>query len=85
MQGNSCQEKTYNHVAFKISDDDFGIYSKKIAEMGLVTIKDRKRMPGEGKSIYFYDYDNHLFELHAGTLEERLEHYKKESPTVQQS
>jgi fosfomycin resistance protein FosX len=24
---------------------------------------------------YFYDYDNHLFELHTGTLEERLARY----------
>jgi hypothetical protein len=30
---------------------------------------------GEGHSLYFYDYDNHMFELHTGTLEERLTRY----------
>ena len=29
------------------------------------------------EGIYFYDYDNHLFELHTGTLQERLLRYKK--------
>jgi hypothetical protein len=28
-------------------------------------------------SLYFYDDDNHLFELHTGTLAERLERYAK--------
>ncbi|MFN7023171.1 MAG: hypothetical protein ACK4QP_01325 [Pseudorhizobium sp.] len=35
----------------------------------------RARVPGEGHSIYFYDYDNHMFELHTGTLQERLARY----------
>ncbi|MGC3347905.1 FosX/FosE/FosI family fosfomycin resistance thiol transferase, partial [Enterococcus faecium] len=30
---------------------------------------------GEASSIYFYDFDNHLFELHTGTLQERLKSY----------
>lgn len=39
----------------------------------------RKRVPGEGKSLYFYDYDNHLFELHAGSLSNRLDAYKSKT------
>ena len=35
----------------------------------------RSRVDGEGQFIYFYDYDNHMFELHSGTLEERLARY----------
>lgn len=38
---------------------------------------ERSRIIGEGRSIYFYDFDNLLFELHTGTLSERLACYKK--------
>ena len=31
----------------------------------------------EGRSLYFYDFDNNLFELHTGTLQERLERYAR--------
>ncbi|HUE86469.1 MAG TPA: hypothetical protein VMO26_10365 [Vicinamibacterales bacterium] len=35
----------------------------------------RPRVEGEGEFLYFYDFDNHLFELHTGTLEQRLRCY----------
>jgi fosfomycin resistance protein FosX len=75
MEGNPLPEKSYNHIAFRISDGDYEAFSKNIADLGLETIRDRKRMTGEGRSIYFYDYDNHLFELHTGSLDERLKLY----------
>ena len=37
----------------------------------------RPRVEGEGRSLYFYGPDNHLFELHTGTLAERLARYAK--------
>ncbi|MEZ0471230.1 FosX/FosE/FosI family fosfomycin resistance thiol transferase [Luteimonas salinilitoris] len=33
------------------------------------------RIRGEGLSLYFHDFENHLFELHTGTLEQRLAAY----------
>ena len=45
--------------------------------MGLEIRPPRQRVPGEGRSLYFYDDDNHLFELHTGSLGERLERYGK--------
>lgn len=75
MEGESVVDRTYNHVAFKIEDKDFEMYEKRILELGVDFKPPRSRVEGEGRSLYFYDYDNHLFELHTGTLEERLKRY----------
>ncbi len=75
MEGAALPEKTYNHIAFKISDDDFDDYAKRVRSMKVELRESRSRVDGEGRSLYFYDYDNHLFELHTGTLEQRLERY----------
>ena len=75
MEGAAVPARSYNHVAFKIDDAKFEAYEARIKPLGLEILPPRKRVPGEGRSIYFYDEDNHLFELHTGTLAERLEHY----------
>ncbi|GAB4378677.1 MAG: FosX/FosE/FosI family fosfomycin resistance hydrolase [Elainellaceae cyanobacterium] len=77
MEGNSLSERTYNHVAFKIPDDAFEIYVQRVKELGVEIKLSRSRIEGEGRSLYFYDYDNHLFELHTGTIEQRLQAYRK--------
>jgi len=76
MEGDPLKEKTYNHIAFKVYTADLARYPEIIAGLGLETESGRERKPEEGQSIYFYDYDNHLFELHTGTLEERLKYYR---------
>ena len=50
----------------------------RIRKAGLDLEPPRARVEGEGRSIYFYDHDNHLFELHTGTLKERLGRYEGE-------
>jgi len=75
MEGNPLSEKTYNHIAFKILEKDMDLYTHRIEGLGLELKKARSRIVGEGHSLYFYDYDNHLFELHTGTLQERLRIY----------
>jgi catechol 2,3-dioxygenase-like lactoylglutathione lyase family enzyme len=76
MEGEPLSEKTYNHVALKISEAEFEKYKERLHSSGVEILEDRNRIEGEGKSLYFYDYDNHLFELHTGTLDDRLESYK---------
>lgn len=79
-QGEPLPVRSYNHIAFKISEDDFDNYIEKIKNAGAKIMPerpDRIRSKGEGRSIYFYDFDNHLFELHTGTLSERLASYTK--------
>ena len=75
MEGDPMPTKTYNHVAFKIRAEDYDDRLARIKKLGLEVREGRGRVDGEGHSIYFYDYDNHLFELHSGTLEERLARY----------
>ena len=79
MEGEPLPGRTYNHVAFKIAEDDFDAYVTRIEEAGLEFEPPRPRVEGEGRSIYFYDHDNHLFELHTGTLDARLARYARES------
>ena len=76
MEGNSLSEQTYNHCAFKISEGHFQLYIARIQSLGLTIRPERPRVRGEGRSIYFYDFDNHLFELHTGSLDERLKNYQ---------
>jgi hypothetical protein len=60
-------------VALNISDLDFDNYVKRVRSLNLELFEGRNRISGEGKSLYFSEYDNHLFELHTGTLGQRLE------------
>ena len=75
MEGPPLPGRSYNHAAFRISDASYDDRLGRIRMLGLDVREGRARTPGEGRSIYFHDDDNHLFELHAGTLEERLRHY----------
>jgi len=75
MEGEPPTERTYNHIAFKIQENEFDDYLKRINDMELEIKPERPRIAGEGRSIYFYDFGNHLFELHTGTLDERLTRY----------
>lgn len=75
MEGQPLSERTYNHVAFKIREQDLDEITQRVKALGLEFREARSRIAGEGQSIYFYDFDNHLFELHTGTLEQRLKSY----------
>jgi fosfomycin resistance protein FosX len=77
MEGEPLPGRSYNHVAFKISDSEFDDYAWRINQLEVEVLPGRARVEGEGRSIYFYDYDNHLFELHTGTLDERLTRYEE--------
>lgn len=80
MEGDPINDRSYNHVAFTIVDDEYDLYAERINQLGVEIRPSRPRVPEEGRSLYFYDYDNHLFELHTGSLDTRLDRYAK--PTV---
>jgi catechol 2,3-dioxygenase-like lactoylglutathione lyase family enzyme len=75
MEGQQLPTQTYNHIAFKISNDNYAFCENEVRKLKLEIKPSRPHLPEEGRSLYFYDYDNHLFELHTGTLNERLQLY----------
>lgn len=77
MEGPPLPEQSYNHVAFRMAPEEYDDRLRRIRSLGLKVREGRPRVAGEGRSIYFHDYDNHLFELHSGTLDERLERYAR--------
>ena len=77
MEGESRSDRTYNHVAFKIRDEEYDAYESRIRALGVDFRPPRPRVEGEGRSLYFYDFDNHLFEIHTGALSERLARYTR--------
>lgn len=69
MEGPALSDRSYNHVAFKIAEQDFDLYRTRLQAAGVDVRESRSRIAGEGRPLYFYDHDNHLFELHTGTLQ----------------
>jgi catechol 2,3-dioxygenase-like lactoylglutathione lyase family enzyme len=75
MEGEPPAERSYQHVAFSVQESDLPGYQARLEAIGIEIKPPRPRIEGEGQSLYFYDFDNHLFELHTGTLEQRLAAY----------
>jgi len=78
MEGMPPAERSYQHVAFRVQQEDLSQYRERLERIGAEVLPSRSRVPGEGESLYVYDFDNHLFELHSGTLQERLTRYAVE-------
>jgi fosfomycin resistance protein FosX len=78
MEGTPPCERSYRHLAFKVSELELPEFELRLRRLGVDIKPTRPRVDGEGMSLYFYDFDNHLYELHTGTLEQRLERYRNE-------
>ncbi|CAN5323048.1 FosX/FosE/FosI family fosfomycin resistance hydrolase [soil metagenome] len=77
MQGEPPAERSYRHLALKVGEGDLAAFEARLRSIGVEVREPRPRVAGEGQSLYFYDFDNHLFELHTGTLDERLKRYAR--------
>lgn len=75
MEGEPPAGRSYQHVAFRVGESELPLYQARLEALGVEVRPPRKRVEGEGLSLYFHDFDNHLFELHSGTLEQRLVAY----------
>lgn len=69
-------ERSYRHSTFQVEEKDIKEIKNRIEACAVKIAPLRSRFAEEGKSLYFYDYDNNFFELNSGTLEERLKKYK---------
>jgi catechol 2,3-dioxygenase-like lactoylglutathione lyase family enzyme len=76
MQGEPV-ERSYRHVAFAVDEAELELYESRLISAGVEVKPPRARVEGEGRSLYFYDFDDNLFELHTGTLQQRLERYAR--------
>jgi len=72
-QARTSSRSDYTHVAFNISEENYTRMSERLAAVCIIW-KDNK---SEGDSIYFLDPDGHKLEIHLGSLETRLRHYRR--------
>lgn len=79
MQGEP-PARSYQHVAFAIDEAGLDAASARIEAAGIEIRAGRPRVEGEARSLYFHSPEGHLFELHTGTLEERLARYARGRP-----
>ena len=62
----------YTHVALSVAAEDFEALADRIRAATTIWKDNRS----EGASLYFLDPDGHKLELHLGSLESRLTHYR---------
>jgi len=67
----------YSHIAFAVSEEDYPVLSRRLSAECTVWKDNRS----EGDSTYFLDPDGHKLELHIGSLESRLAHYRVSPPS----
>lgn len=68
--------RDYTHIAFDVAEGDFAVLCEKVKAAAPVWRDNRS----EGNSLYVLDPDGHKLELHVGSLETRLAHYRATRP-----
>lgn len=77
MEGEPEAGRSYDHVAFEVSEASLDALRASLEGHGFLLEPSRPRVEGEGRSVYFRTDEGRLFELHAGSLEERLARYAR--------
>lgn len=70
VKGEPPASRSDDHIAFAVSENELDVVAEKLRNLGIES--QMARAGTSAKSLYFVDYDNHLFELHTGQLEREL-------------
>ncbi|HEY3777782.1 MAG TPA: VOC family protein [Rhizomicrobium sp.] len=62
------RERTGDHIAFRVAREAISVIAGKLKVMGCEFI-----LSGSGTSLYFFDFDNHTFELDSSDQEQELD------------
>ncbi|GEN86659.1 metallothiol transferase FosB [Oceanobacillus sp. FSL W8-0428] len=71
-------QASYTHQAFSVKEAELEAWEQHLKQLGVHILEGRERAEEDKQSIYFTDLDGHKFELHTGTLQERLDYYQNE-------
>lgn len=69
------RQRTGDHIAFRATRDEWAATAEKLEAMGLEFVLVRSET-----SLYFFDYDNHVFELDTSDIGGELEAEASVSP-----
>lgn len=67
---------TYTHIAFTVAEEEFDAWMKRLRDGEVRILPGRERDERDKRSVYFLDPDGHRFELHTGSLQDRMDYYR---------
>lgn len=67
---------TYTHIAFTVAEEELDAWMKRLRDGEVRILPGRERDERDKRSVYFLDPDGHRFELHTGSLQDRMDYYR---------